>query len=138
MLTNKLFDGNQIQLDWDDISYSHMLKIIGDLKEHDSIQQIELRASPSLDGYHVYIETFYQKAPSFIYKLRFDWNDDRTKLCLDMINHNEIMRDILFQKKIKNNIVYEEVKMFKYYRKSLGSEWQLIRTNEPKESIRNT
>ncbi len=134
----KLFDGNQIQLDWDDISYHHMLKRIEDLKDSNRIQQIDLRASPSLDGYHVYIETFYRKAPSLIYWLRFMWNDDRTKLCLDMINHNEMMRDILFQKKIKNGHVYEEVKMFKYYRKSLGSEWQLIQNNQPKELIKNT
>ena len=71
-----------IRLDWDDCSYGKMLKRIEQMKRSILIQSIEIRASPSLDGYHCIISTFDHIPRNYEHFLRREWWDDIRRLIL--------------------------------------------------------
>ena len=93
-------DDFYIFLDWDNIGYHQMINRINILLDFNIIQQIEIRASSSLDGYHIYIQTFSYINPTEIFRLRFEWFDDPKKLCRDMIDKKARYRDVLFSYKV--------------------------------------
>ena len=99
-----------IKLDWDNCSYHQMLKRIEILKRANSIQSIEIRASPSLDGYHCLVSTFAKIPQQFEYFLRSEWWDDPIRLKNDMLLYNKA-RNVLFQKKIYKNMEFNEILM---------------------------
>ncbi len=120
-----------ILLDWDNIGYYNMIeRIEAWLFPDEKISSIDVRASPSLDGYHIYIQTFSYINPTLIFRLRFSWHDDPQKLCMDMQNRKARYRGDLFSKKIiiRNGVKHEfkEIKMFKYFRNSSNQQWQLM------------
>lgn len=124
-------DDYYILLDWDNIGYDEMTSRIDCwLLTREFISEIEIRTSPSLDGFHIYISTFHKINPTMIFRLRYLWHDDYQKLCMDMINKTARARGDLFSKKvhIRKGIKYEfpELKMFKYYRNNSRSQWQII------------
>ena len=127
MLDNDFY----ILLDWDDIGYHDMIERVRIwLLPDENISSIEIRASPSLDGYHIYIKTFSFINPTLIFRLRFSWHDDPQKLCMDMQNQKARYRGDLFSKKIYirygRKTVLEEIKMFKYFRNSINEQWQVM------------
>ena len=111
-----------IRLDWDNCSYHQMLKRIKILKRANSIQSIEIRASPSLDGYHCLVSTFAKIPQQFEYFLRSEWWDDPIRLKNDMLLYNKA-RNVLFQKKIYKNMEFNEILMIVISRKSLNHNW---------------
>ena len=111
-----------IRLDWDNCSYHQMLKRIEILKRANSIQSIEIRASPSLDGYHCLVSTFAKIPQQFEYFLRSEWWDDPIRLKNDMLLFNKA-RNVLFQKKIYKNMEFNEILMIVISRKSLNHNW---------------
>ena len=111
-----------IRLDWDNCSYHQMLKRIKILKRANSIQSIEIRASPSLDGYHCLVSTFAKIPQQFEYFLRSEWWDDPIRLKNDMLLYNKA-RNVLFQKKIYKNMEFNEILMILVSRKNKRSRW---------------
>ena len=111
-----------IRLDWDNCSYHQMLKRIKILKRANSIQSIEIRASPSLDGYHCLVSTFAKIPQQFEYFLRSEWWDDPIRLKNDMLLYNKA-RNVLFQKKIYKNMEFNEILMILVSRKNKYSVW---------------
>ena len=111
-----------IRLDWDDCSYHQMLKRIKILKRANSIQSIEIRASPSLDGYHCLVSTFAKIPQQFEYFLRSEWWDDPIRLKNDMLLYNKA-RNVLFQKKIYKNMEFKEILMILVSRENKRSRW---------------
>ena len=112
-----------IKLDWDNCSYHQMLKRIEILKRANSIQSIEIRASPSLDGYHCLVSTFAKIPQQFEYFLRSEWWDDPIRLKNDMLLYNKA-RNVLFQKKIYKNMEFKEIFMILISRKNKYSVWK--------------
>jgi len=111
-----------IRLDWDNCSYHQMLKRIEILKRANSIQSIEIRASPSLDGYHCLVSTFAKIPRQFEFFLRSEWWDDPIRLKNDMLLYNKA-RNVLFQKKIYKNMEFNEILMILVSRKNKYSVW---------------
>ena len=111
-----------IKLDWDNCSYHQMLKRIEILKRANSIQSIEIRASPSLDGYHCLVSTFAKIPQQFEYFLRSEWWDDPIRLKNDMLLYNKA-RNVLFQKKIYKNMEFNEILMILVSRENKHSIW---------------
>ena len=111
-----------IRLDWDNCSYHQMLKRIEILKRANSIQSIEIRASPSLDGYHCIVSTFAKIPRQFEFFLRSEWWDDPIRLKNDMLLYDKA-RNVLFQKKIYKNMEFKEILMILVSRKNKYSSW---------------
>ena len=111
-----------IRLDWDNCSYHQMLKRIEILKRANSIQSIEIRASPSLDGYHCIVSTFAKIPRQFEFFLRSEWSDDPIRLKNDMLLYDKA-RNVLFQKKIYKNMEFKEILMILVSRKNKYSSW---------------
>ena len=111
-----------IRLDWDDCSYHQMLKRIEIMKGSKHIQSIEIRASPSLDGYHCLVSTFAKIPQQFEYFLRSEWWDDPIRLKNDMLLYNKA-RNVLFQKKIYKNMEFNEILMILVSRENKRSRW---------------
>ena len=111
-----------IRIDWDNCSYHQMLKRIEILKRANSIQSIEIRASPSLDGYHCLVSTFAKIPQQFEYFLRSEWWDDPIRLKNDMLLYNKA-RNVLFQKKIYKNMEFNEILMILVSRENKRSRW---------------
>ena len=111
-----------IRLDWDDCSYGKMLKRIEIMKRSIHIQSIEIRASPSLDGYHCIVSTFGHIPINYEYTLRSEWWDDPIRLKNDMLIYSKA-RNVLFQKKIYKNMVFSEILMILVSRKNKYSIW---------------
>ena len=111
-----------IRLDWDDCSYGKMLKRIEQMKRSILIQSIEIRASPSLDGYHCIVSTFGDIPQNYEYTLRSEWWDDPIRLKNDMLLYSKA-RNVLFQKKIYKNMVFSEILMILVSRKDRYSVW---------------
>ena len=111
-----------IRLDWDNCSYHQMLKRIKILKRANSIQSIEIRASPSLDGYHCLVSTFAKIPRQFEFFLRSEWWDDPIRLKNDMLLYNKA-RNVLFQKKIYKNMEFNEILMILVSRENKHSIW---------------
>ena len=111
-----------IRLDWDDCSYNLMLKRIEQMKRSIHIQSIEIRARPSLDGYHCIVSTFGHIPINYEYTLRSEWWDDPIRLKNDMLIYSKA-RNVLFQKKIYKNMVFSEILMILVSRKDRYSVW---------------
>ena len=111
-----------IRLDWDNCSYHKMLERIEIMKRSIHIQSIEIRASPSLDGYHCIVSTFGHIPINYEYTLRSEWWDDPIRLKNDMLIYSKA-RNVLFQKKIYKNMVFSEILMILVSRKNKYSVW---------------
>ena len=117
-----------IKLDLDNISFDRLMKTIEQIKQYAAFKEINVSASPRLDGYHVRIQTFWKLKDMAIYQYRFQFGDDTKRLCKDMLTDNPKIRDILYNKKIKysNNQKYEfkEVDMFTLVKDTPESKWE--------------
>ena len=111
-----------IRLDWDNCSYYQMLKRIEIMKRSILIQSIEIRASPSLDGYHCIVSTFGHIPINYEYTLRSEWWDDAIRLKNDMLIYSKA-RNVLFQKKIYKNMEFKEILMILVSRENKYSSW---------------
>ncbi len=117
-----------IKLDWDSISFELMLKRVEEIKLYGWCKQIEVFSSPSMDGYHVEIESFWELEDKVIFNLRYILKDDLNRLVKDMLDpeHSET-RNLLFESKEKSKagmrMRFERMTMFIYYRQLPTSEY---------------
>ena len=116
-----MFNPQQVRLDWDKIAYTTALKRIEVIKKNSAVMDIELRESPSGNGYHTIIGMGFSLNPTFIWRLRRAWKDDGFRLVKDVFSRKPY-RDVLFQsKRIRKNgvsMILEETKMFKWSREN--------------------
>lgn len=138
-------DDFYILLDWDNIGYHEMTDRLSSwLLSNDKLQEIEVRASPSLDGYHIYIKSFSFISPMAIFRHRFEWHDDFQKLCMDMLAGTARHRGDLFSKKIiikKYKLIairqiFPEVRMFKYVRNNNRASWTFLNLEKQPHLVR--
>ena len=113
-----------IRLDWDKISYSVAIKRLEHIKKNTHIRKIELRESPSGNGYHVYLTPFSFLHYSIVWRLRRLWKDDGNRLVKDVMNKKAKFRDVMFESKRdgKTGLVMNETPMLKFSRK-YGKSW---------------
>ena len=114
-----------IRLDWDNCAYEVMLKRLEAMKKSKYIQAIEVRASPSLDGYHCLVSTFGKIPKQYEYFLRSEWWDDPIRLKNDMLVWGSLnkARNVLFQKKIYKNMEFKEISMMLVSRPTKFHKW---------------
>ena len=123
-----------IRLDWDKISFSTMEKRLDHIKTYYSFKEIRVFSSPSLDGFHVEIDSRYSTPQAQIFEYRYEFQDDLNRLVRDMIfykkHHHLDTRDILhdFKEKSKMGVTmrFERKQLFKYQRLRYDSVWQKI------------
>ena len=126
-----------IKLDWDNFSHKKMIHKVEEIKLFGFVKQITVYSSPSLNGYHCVIIPFFKLKPNVIFQYRYDFEDDKNRLLLDMLSNNQKVRNVLFDYKIKTkfgkSMKFERKELFKYKRTTNLSEWQKI----PKESTKD-
>ena len=101
-----------------------MIKRIEIMKRSIHIQSIEIRASPSLDGYHCIVSTFGHIPINYEYTLRSEWWDDPIRLKNDMLIYSKA-RNVLFQKKIYKNMEFKEILMVLVSRRNKYAKWDM-------------
>ena len=121
-----------IRLDWDNIGRKTCKERIDSIKGSKYVQSIEVRASPSLDGYHVIVNTFYAIPRGVEHFLRKEWWDDLNRLVMDMLSYTRA-RNVLFQSKIINGIELNEIPLYLYYRHKQNSKWLVENLRKKKE-----
>lgn len=122
-----------ITLDWDNISYQTCARRIAFMLNNPLIETIELRVSPSLDGFHCYVECFIEN-PSAVFRLRRDWKDDGIRVCTDFASPRAIYRNVMFVYKSSPLGRMNETPIVKYYRHKGKWKWQSLRKNQSQMS----
>lgn len=119
-----------IRLDLDSISYSKLMEKIEWIKCFSWCKSITAWSSPSMDGYHVEVDTFWELPKSVVFRYRYDFGDDLNRLCMDMLINDKETRDVLFDFKEKTkagkSIIFRRMELFKYWRDTNDTEWQKI------------
>ena len=117
-----------IKLDWDNFSDKKMLDKVEEIKKYNFAKEITVYASPSLDGYHCEIIPFWKLLDRTIFQYRYDLEDDKNRLLLDMLSDDSAVRNVLFNYKIKTkcgkSMKFERVKLFTLVRMDNYSTWQ--------------
>ena len=116
-----------ISLDWDEIAYNEASHRLLDIMEDPCIQTIELRASPSLDGFHVYITSDSEGGIGKTWRSRRAWQDDGRRLVQDILAPRAIHRDVMFVYKSSPLGTMNEIPMVKYQRIANTNEWSECR-----------
>lgn len=112
-----------ITLDWDNITYLQAKLRLHDIMDDQFVRSIELRASPSLDGFHVYIESDNEGGIRKTWRDRRSWQDDGKRLVQDILAPRAIHRNVMFVYKSSPLGKLGEIPMFKYKRVGNTSEW---------------
>ena len=112
-----------ITLDWDNIAYNEAERRLCTIMGTPLTRTIELRASPSLDGFHVYIETDNEGGIGTTWRYRRAWQDDGIRLVQDILAPRAIHRNVLFVYKSSPLGKQGEIPMFKYERVGNTNEW---------------
>ena len=94
----------KIKLDWDSIGYSEAIRRIRIIKQNPIIEYLDLFASSSGDGYHVYL---YTKSEVNSLEYRDMYKDDGKRVVTDLLKRDESPKDVLFQYKILNGKKYQ-------------------------------
>ena len=117
-----------IKLDWDNFSNKKMLDKVEEIKKYNFAKEITVYSSPSLDGFHCEILSFWKLEPKIIFQYRYDFDDDLNRLCLDMLSNDSAVRNVLFNYKIKTkcgkSMKFERVKLFTLVRMDNYSKWE--------------
>ncbi len=128
-------DFEMISLDWDKINYTEAARRINFILNEYSVIGLELRTSPRLDGFHVYVETSTEN-PVRVRRLRRSWKDDPIRLVKDLLSDRRILRNVMFVYKCSPLGRLNETPIIKYYRDSRSNEWkwQSLRRNQSQTS----
>jgi hypothetical protein len=117
-----------IKLDWDNFSNKKMLDKVEEIKKYGFAKEITVYASPSLNGYHCEVLSFWKLKDIVIFQYRYDFEDDKNRLLLDMLSNDKEVRNVLFNYKIKTkcgiSMRFEREKLFTLERADNHSEWQ--------------
>ncbi len=127
-----------IKLDWDNISFSPMYERLEEIKKYQAFEEIRVFSSPSLDGFHIEIDSFYRVPQEVNFNYRYVLKDDLNRLVKDMLffknSGNLETRDILhdFKEKTKNGTTkrFHRKLLFIYHRSDNNDEWQLMKTEK--------
>ena len=121
-----------ITLDWDKITYAEAFKRIRYIMEDPYTKKIELRASPNLDGLHVYIESANEGGITKTWSDRRRYKDDGRRLVGDILSPRSYWRNVMFVYKTSKIGIQREIPMFKFYRTGCSNEWKcLLLTKHP-------
>ena len=119
--------GKMIRLDLDSISDKELKDKIDFIMKFSWCKSITVWSSPSLDGYHVEIQTFWKLEKKIIFRYRYDFGDDLNRLVMDMLSDDTETRDVLFDFKEKTkmncSMIFRRVELFKYTRDTSDSIW---------------
>ena len=117
-----------IKLDWDNFSDKKMLDKVEEIKRYNFAKEITVYASPSLNGFHCEIIPFWKLLDRTIFQYRYDLEDDKNRLLLDMLSDDSAVRNVLFNYKIKTkcgvSMRFEREKLFTLERADNHSEWK--------------
>ena len=117
-----------IKLDWDNFSNKKMLDKVEEIKRYNFAKEITIYSSPSLNGYHCEIIPFWKLKDKTIFQYRYDLEDDKNRLLLDMLSDDSAVRNVLFNYKIKTkcgkSMKFERKKLFTLVRIDNYSAWQ--------------
>ena len=117
-----------IKLDWDNFSNKKMLDKVEEIKRYNFAKEIIVYSSPSLNGFHCEIIPFWKLKDKTIFQYRYDLEDDKNRLLLDMLSDDSAVRNVLFNYKIKTkcgkSMKFERVKLFTLVRMDNYSTWQ--------------
>ena len=120
-----------ITLDWDNIAYSEAIRRLRHIMVDKFVQTIELRASPSLDGFHVYITSDNEGGIGKTWRDRRTWQDDGNRLVQDVLAPRAIHRDVMFVYKSSPLGTMNEIPMVKYKRVGNTNEWKCLSLIKP-------
>ena len=112
-----------ITLDWDNIAYTEAERRLFEIMGDPFTRTVELRASPSLDGFHVYIETDNEGGIGTTWRYRRTWQDDGIRLVQDILAPRAIHRNVMFVYKSIPLGKQGEIPMFTYERLGNSNEW---------------
>jgi len=112
-----------ITLDWDNINYEEAAKRTCEILASGIPKSLEIRVSPNLDGFHIYIET---EAISEIlsYNLRRVWRDDGRRILGDYLAPKAIYRNVMFVYKSSPLGTLGEIPIVKYERMTTNN-WKI-------------
>lgn len=121
-----------IMLDWDRITINEAKRRISLIKNTQWAKSVEIKMSP-LNGYHVYVYLFHPVDEQTSYKLRRWWKDDGRRLMIDVFwkaNSGKDTANVMFTQKFKYKMIWSEVPLFLYQRKTINSEWLVTNQQE--------
>ena len=113
-----------ITLDWDRITYTEAARRLRYIMGKSTVESIELRTSPSIGGFHVYIEYFNESGITKTWSDRNDWKDDGRRVVGDFLAPREIYRNVMFVYKSSPLGRMYEQPIVKYYRNMYDFEWK--------------
>ena len=114
-----------ITLDWDDINYETAARRVCQILAIPQVSSLELRGSPSCDGFHIYIEFSTEPAGLAAFLFRRQWYDDGRRILGDVLSPKANYRDVMFVYKSSPLGNLGEMKMVKYIRIGISDKWKL-------------
>lgn len=102
-----------ITLDWDNINYEEAARRIEQILTSSFVKVLELRTSPSLGGFHTYIETT-PISEAFQIRVRQCWKDDGRRILGDIMAPKAIYRNVMFVYKSSPLGTLGEIPIVKY------------------------
>ncbi len=114
-----------IQLDWDNIGYETAARRICAILACNQVSSLELRGSPSVDGFHVYIEKSPEDVGLAQFLLRRKWHDDGRRILGDVLSPKANYRDVMFVYKSSPLGHLGETPIVKYQRVGHSNKWRI-------------
>ena|SRR3990167_5779784 len=112
-----------ITLDWDNINYEEAARRVCKILAFSSVQSLEIRTSPSLGGFHIYIETHPINEAMQI-SLRQRWKDDGRRILGDLFAPKAVYRNVMFVYKSSPLGTLGEIPIVKYERMATNN-WKI-------------
>ena len=101
-----------LKLDYDYIAYSELMRRVEFIRADPICKTIDIRQSPSCNGYHLYIETTRELNWNETIEYRKLFKDDGQRIVLDLLK-TENCKDVLFSLRVHKGIVTKEIPMLK-------------------------
>ena len=114
-----------ITLDWDDITYEPCARRVCKILACPQVTSLEVRGSPSCDGFHVYIEFSTEPVGLAAFLFRRQWHDDGRRILGDVLSPKSNYRNVMFVYKSSPLGNLGEMKMVKYERIGISNKWKL-------------
>jgi len=114
-----------IALDWDRITFEAATRRICQILNIPSVTALELRGSPSCDGFHCYIEFSTEPSGYAAFLFRRKWHDDGRRVLGDVLSPKTNYRDVMFVYKSSPLGNLGETKMVKYQRIGISDKWRV-------------
>ena len=97
-----------ITIDYDYIAYFELMRRVEFIRADPICKSIEIYQSPSLDGYHLYIETTRRLNFSQRVQYRKLFKDDGQRIVFDLLK-DEQCKEVLFSQRRNKGIITKEI-----------------------------